>query len=212
MSDPARLRIGVLGAARIAPLALVRPARSVPEVLVLAVAARDEARARRFASRHAIPRVHARYAELLADPEIDAVYNPLPNSLHCEWTLRAISAGKHVLCEKPLAANAYEAGLMSEAARREGRVLVEAFHWRYHPLAARMQEIVVGGELGRVEHVEAAMCIPLILPGFQQVHDAHTEGNGEGSVADETGDHVGDQPVALEGGDEGLNAVAHVGR
>jgi predicted dehydrogenase len=160
-----RLRIGTLGAARIAPMALVRPARRVPEAVVVAVAARDEARARRFAERHGIPRVHRGYAELLADPEIDAVYNPLPNSLHCEWTIRALEAGKHVLCEKPLASNAEEARRMAEAARRAGRVLVEAFHWRYHPVAARMREIVDSGALGRLRHVEATFCIPLALPG-----------------------------------------------
>jgi predicted dehydrogenase len=159
------LRIGILGAARIAPMALVRPARSVPEATVVAVAARDEARARRFAARHGVPRVHRGYAELLADPEVDAVYNPLPNGLHCEWTIRALEAGKHVLCEKPLAANEGEARRMAEAAQRAGRVLVEAFHWRYHPLAERMKAIVDSGALGRVRHVEATCCFPLLLPG-----------------------------------------------
>ena len=165
MASNARLRIGILGAARIAPSALVRPARSVPELEVLAVAARDEGRARRFAARHGIPRVHAGYAELLADPELDAVYNPLPNGLHCEWTIRALEAGKHVLCEKPLAANADEARRMVLAAEKAGRVLVEAFHWRYHPLAERMKGVVASGVLGRVRHVEASFCIPLPLPG-----------------------------------------------
>ncbi len=165
MASPGRLRIGTLGAARIAPLALVRPARSVPEVEVVAVAARDEGRARRFAERHGIPRVHRSYAELLADPEIDAVYNPLPNGLHCEWTIRALESGKHVLCEKPLAANAEEASRMAAAAGKAQRVLVEAFHWRYHPLAARMRDVVESGVLGRVRHVEASFCIPLPFPG-----------------------------------------------
>ena len=165
MASDARLRIGILGAARIAPLALVRPARVVPELEVLAVAARDEGRARRFAARHGIPRVHAGYAELLADPELDAVYNPLPNGLHCEWTIRALEAGKHVLCEKPLAANADEARRMVLAAEKAGRVLVEAFHWRYHPLAERMKGVVASGVLGRLRHVEASFCIPLPLPG-----------------------------------------------
>src|SRR3990172_4918004 len=128
MAETGTLRIGILGAARIAPMALVRPARSVPETAVLAVAARDEARARRFAARHGVPRVHRGYAELLADPEIDAVYNPLPNALHCEGSIRAPEAGKHVLCEKPLASNADEARRMTEVASRAGRVLVEAFH------------------------------------------------------------------------------------
>ena len=117
------LRFGILGAARIAPMALVRPARRVTEATVLAVAARDPERARQFAARHGIPRVHPSYDALLADPEVDAIYNPLPNSLHAPWTTRALAAGKHVLCEKPFAANAAEAEEMARAAARAGRVL-----------------------------------------------------------------------------------------
>ena len=147
MTNPP-LRFGILGAARIAPMALVRPAREGTGVEVVAVAARDERRARAFARRHRIPRTHGSYAALLADPEVDAVYVPLPNSLHAEWTIRALEAGKHVLCEKPLASNAAEAALVIEAAQRSGRLLIEAFHWRHHPLAARMREIVTSGELG----------------------------------------------------------------
>jgi predicted dehydrogenase len=165
MAADAPLRIGTLGAARIAPLALLRPARQVPGVEVVAVAARDQARARRFARKHGIPRVHPSYDALLADPEIDAVYNPLPNALHCEWTLRALEAGKHVLCEKPLAANAEEAGRMAEAAQRSGCILAEAFHWRHHPLAARMREVIDSGALGAVRHVEAILCVPFLAPG-----------------------------------------------
>ena len=146
-------------------MALVRPARSVPGVTIDAVAARDPQRARDFANKHSIGRVHAGYSELIADPEIDAIYNPLPNSHHCEWTIRALEAGKHVLCEKPVASNASEAQQMAEAAARSGRVLMEAFHWRYHPLAARMREIVQSGELGRVQHLEVEFCIPLLRPG-----------------------------------------------
>jgi predicted dehydrogenase len=164
MADPSPLRIGILGAARIAPMALVRPARDVPEATVAAVAARDRARAEKFAARGGIPRVHASYADLIADPEIDAIYNPLPNSLHCEWSIRALEAGKHVLCEKPLASNATEAEQMAAAARRTGRRLVEAFHWRYHPLAARMLEIIAGGELGAVRDVETRFCVPIPMP------------------------------------------------
>lgn len=159
------LKIGVLGAARITPMALVRPARRVSEVAVVAVAARDVRRAEAFARRHGIPRVHATYEALLADPEIEAVYNPLPNSHHLPWTIRALEAGKHVLCEKPLAANAADAEAMADAAGRCGRVLMEAFHWRYHPLAARMKEITDSGELGRIRHIEAHFCIPLWIPG-----------------------------------------------
>jgi predicted dehydrogenase len=159
------LRIGILGAARIAPMALVRPARQVPEVAVVAVAARDHGRAQAFAGKHGLARVHASYDALLADPEIDAIYNPLPNSLHCEWSIKALQAGKHVLCEKPIASNAAEAERMAGVARQTGRVLVEAFHWRYHPLAARLREIIDAGELGAVRHIETHFCIPLAIPG-----------------------------------------------
>jgi len=162
MSDTP-LRIGILGAARIAPLAVVRPARRTDGVEIAAVAARDAERAATFARRHRIPTVHASYDALLADPSLDAVYNPLPNGLHAEWSIRALEAGKHVLCEKPLASNAGEAASMAFAAERAGRVLVEAFHWRYHPLAARMRE-VVRGELGEIRHLQANICFPLPLP------------------------------------------------
>jgi predicted dehydrogenase len=159
------LRMGVLGAARIVPTALLTPARSVAEVAITAIAARDPRRAGAFAKRHGIPRVLASYDELVDDPDIDAVYNPLPNGLHCAWTIRALGAGKHVLCEKPLASNAAEAEQMAEAAERAGRVLMEAFHWRYHPLAARMLATVADGTLGRVQRIETNMCVPLLLPG-----------------------------------------------
>ncbi len=112
------LRIGALGAAGIVPNALVGPARALPEVEVAAVAARDPERARAFAAEHGIPRVHATYDDLLADPGIDAVYVGLPNSLHGRWTIAALEAGKHVLCEKPFAANAEEAERVAAASRR----------------------------------------------------------------------------------------------
>lgn len=159
----APLRFGILGAARIAPAALIRPSRAVPEVHVTTVAARDRAKAIRFSRRHHIPRVLGTYDALINDPEIDAIYNPLPNSLHHEWTIKALRAGKHVLCEKPLASNAREAQEMAEAAESSGRVLMEAFHYRYHPLARRIEEILASGELGSVRALEADFFIPLFL-------------------------------------------------
>lgn len=165
MADPTPLRIGILGAARIAPAALVKPAREVEGAEIVAVAARDPNKARRFARKHRLPRVHESYGDLLEDPDIDAVYNPLPNGLHCAWTIAALAAGKHVLCEKPIASNEAEARRMAEAAERAGRVLMEAFHWRYHPLATRILEILAGGELGSIRHVESAVCFPLPIPG-----------------------------------------------
>lgn len=156
------LRIGILGAANIAPMALIRPARQVPEVCVTAVAARDIERARKFAKRHSIERVHASYDALIDDPDLDVIYNPLPNGLHAEWSIRAMQAGKDVLCEKPLAANAAEAERMVATAQQHGRRLVEAFHYRYHPLVARMREVIDSGALGQVRHIEAHFCIPII--------------------------------------------------
>jgi len=159
------LRIGTLGAARITPAALVRPARAVPDAEVVAVAARHRPRAEAFAAKHGIPAVHDSYDALLADPRIDAVYNPLPNSLHAPWTLRAIEAGKHVLCEKPFTANAREAEEVAVAAERAGVVVMEAFHYRYHPLAERMSEVVTSGRLGRVRRIDTWMCVPLAIKG-----------------------------------------------
>ena len=156
------VRLGVLGAARIAPMALLAPARRVSGVEVVAVAARDRARADAFAARHRIPRVHQTYEALLADPEIEAIYNPLPNSLHAPWTIRALEAGKHVLCEKPFSATVSEAQAMADAAARSGRVLMEAFHYRYHALFARMRALLRAGEIGAVQHLEAWFCIPLL--------------------------------------------------
>jgi predicted dehydrogenase len=146
------LRIGVLGTARITTTALLSPAANVPELTVAAVAARDLARAEVYAEQHGIPAAYGGYDALLADPDIDAVYNPLPNSLHGAWTLRAIGAGKHVLCEKPFASNAREAALVADAAAVAGLVVMEAMHYRYHPLIRRLREIV--GELGPVRHIQ----------------------------------------------------------
>ena len=157
-----RIRIGCLGAARIAPAALIKPARSLADAEVTAVAARDPERGRAFAAKHDVPTVHESYDALIADPDVDAVYNPLPNGLHGLWTLRALEAGKHVLCEKPFTANAVEAERVKAAGEKAGLVVMEAFHWRYHPLAERMVEIVRSGELGAVRRVRTWMCFPLL--------------------------------------------------
>jgi predicted dehydrogenase len=178
-----RLRIGTLGAARITPAALIKPARQVPGVTVTAVAARDQQRARRFADKHRIRMVHPCYEALIEDPAVDAIYNPLPNSLHAQWTLRAIEAGKHVLCEKPFTANAAEAAAVAAAAKASGLVVMEAFHYRYHPLAQRMQEVVLGqtadageGELGPLRYLEASLCFP--LPRFSDIRYSYDLAGG----------------------------------
>lgn len=157
------VRIGVLGAARIVKQALIAPAGNVPEVSVTAIAARHPERAGREAARLGIGKVHESYEALLADPEIDAVYVPLPNSLHAKWSIRAMEAGKHVLCEKPIASNEAEAQQMADVAERKGLVLAEAMHSRYHALCDRIAEILATGEIGEVRHVEAQACF-LIFP------------------------------------------------
>ncbi|MER6359019.1 Gfo/Idh/MocA family oxidoreductase [Streptomyces sp. NPDC001634] len=174
------LRIGLLGAAAIAPSALIKPARQTPRVTVTAVAARDRARAEAFARKHGVPVVHTGYDALLADPQVDAVYVPLPNGLHAEWTLKALEAGKHVLCEKPFTANRAEAERVADAAdaafARSGLVVMEAFHYRYHPLAERMREVVTSGELGELHRVEAEVCFP--LPRFSDIRYDYTLAGG----------------------------------
>ncbi len=158
------LTIGILGAARIAPMACIRPARATPGVEVVAVGARDPERARLFAEKHQIPNVATGYQEILDDPAIDAVYNPLPNGLHGCWTLRALDAGKHVLCEKPFAANAAEARAVTAAVESRDRVVMEAFHYRYHPMMIRALEVLDAGEIGTIEQVNTSMCVPLPMP------------------------------------------------
>jgi predicted dehydrogenase len=148
-------------------MALIKPAMENAEVEVAAVAARDVSRAQAFAAKHGIARVLDSYETLIADPDLDAIYNPLPNGLHGRWTRAALAAGKHVLCEKPFTANAAEAREVAELAAKSDRVVMEAFHYRYHPLALRVEQIIASGELGTLERVEAALCFP--LPKFSDI-------------------------------------------
>jgi len=161
MANQRPIRFGILGAAKIAPKALTIPAKLVPEVEITAIAARDPERAREFAKTNNIPRVLATYQDLIADPEVDVVYIPLPNSLHCEWSIRSLREGKHVLCEKPIASNAVEAALMARVAKETGLLLGEAFHYCYHPLADRVRELVRDGALGELKHVEGHFSVPI---------------------------------------------------
>lgn len=153
------LRIGVLGAARITDMAVVQPAKAIGARLV-AVAARDRVRGEAFAMQHGFERVHGSYEELVADPEIDVVYNPLPNAMHGPWNVRALRAGKHVLAEKPSASNAEEAREVAAVVEASGLVFMEAFHHAYHPVYRRMLEIVRSGELGDLRDVDAMFVMP----------------------------------------------------
>ena len=147
------LRWGILGAADVADKALIPAIQAADGSRLVAIAARDPERAAAMARRHGIERVHRDYASLLADPELDAVYLPLANNLHREWTLRALEAGKHVLCEKPLALNLAEGEEMAAAARSSGRLLMEAFMYRFHP---RMRELVASLRSIPIRHVSAS--------------------------------------------------------
>ena len=161
------LRVGLLSTARING-ALVGGARAADPsagIEVVAVASRDEARGRAFADEHGIERAHGSYEALLADPEVDAVYNPLPNSLHVSWSIQALEAGKHVLCEKPMARRAAEVEAAFDAAEANGRVLAEAFMWRHHPQALRLRELLDEGVVGELRTIRAAFSFALGDPG-----------------------------------------------
>ena len=157
------LRIGVLGAARISDRAIVEPAQSTGHRLV-AVAARDRGRAEEFAAASGVERVLDSYQAVIDDPEVEAIYNPLPNGLHGPWNLRAIAAGKHVLSEKPSASNAVEARAVRDAVAASDVKFMEAFHYRYHPVIGRMLEIASSGELGELSNIDVHMSFPLTNP------------------------------------------------
>jgi len=153
MSEP--LRIGVLGAANIARqfISGVKPSTVVS---VAAVASRSAQKAEKFARENGVPRFHGSYEALLADPEIDAIYNPLPNSLHAEWSIRACEAGKHVLCEKPLCASGDEARAMFAAARRNRVHLVEGYPYRAQPQTISALEMIHTGVIGALQLIQSS--------------------------------------------------------
>ncbi|MBM3523996.1 MAG: Gfo/Idh/MocA family oxidoreductase [Alphaproteobacteria bacterium] len=160
---PTPLRIGVLGAANIARAfcAGVAPSK---RVVVAAIASRETAKAERFAREVGVARWHGTYEALLADPAIDAIYNPLPNSLHAVWSIRAAEAGKHVLCEKPLCAGEAEARAIFAAARRHGVHIVEAYPYRSQPQTLKLKELIDAGAIGRVQLVRASFGINIADP------------------------------------------------
>eukprot|EP00128_Syssomonas_multiformis_P007901 Colp12_sorted_trinity150504_noHs@17822 len=159
VKEEGALRIGVLGAARITPTALLVPAKYCADVVIAAVGARDKKRAEECASKYGIAKAYGSYDEVIADSEIDAIYIPLPNGLHHKWALKALEAGKHVLCEKPLTSNEAEAFEVKAEAEKRGLIVMEAFHTAYHPVASRLREIVQK-ELGTVKRMKARFNIP----------------------------------------------------
>jgi D-xylose 1-dehydrogenase (NADP+, D-xylono-1,5-lactone-forming) len=175
----AAVRWGLLSTARISG-AVVAAARASELADVVAVASRDDERARSYADQFAIPRAHGSYEALLADPAVEAVYVPLPNALHVEWTIRALQAGKHVLCEKPMARRPQEVARAFDVAARAGLVLSEAFMWRHHPQTRRLRELLAEGAIGGVRLVRASFSFALAGDGDVRL-DAALEG---GSLMD----------------------------
>jgi len=159
MTSPRPLRWGILGAARIAGSALI-PALRTTRSEIVAVGCRDEQRGAAFAATHHIPNVTS-YDDLIAREDIDAIYNALPNHGHAPWTIKALANGKHVLCEKPLALNADEVRAMRQASIDAGRVLLEAFMYRFHPQVDRLREIIASGQLGPVKWMRGSFTYAL---------------------------------------------------
>ena len=153
------LRIGILGAAGIAPRAIVFPAHATNHQLV-AVGARDKSRAEEFAKQYQIKKAYGSYQEVIDDPDVDVIYNALHNGAHAPWNIKALAAGKHVLSEKPSVSNAAEAKEVLAATNKSGKVFMEAFHYYYHPMFQRLLTIIKSGEIGEVIKVESALLTP----------------------------------------------------
>jgi predicted dehydrogenase len=157
---PKKLNWGLLSTARINS-ALIPPLRVSKRNSLLAVASRTQKSADNYAREQKIPRAHGTYEALLADPEIDVIYNSLPNHLHAEWTIKAVEAGKHVLCEKPLALSVDEVDAVQAAARQHGRIVMEAFMYRHHPQTLKVQEIAKSGSLGTLKLIRGSFSFVL---------------------------------------------------
>ncbi len=158
------MKLGLVAAARITDGAIIEPAPQVDGVELVAVAARSKDRATEAAERWNVPQAFGSYKELVACDDIDAVYIATPAALHRQWTLAALDAGKHVLCEKPFASNAVEASEMTAAGEQafanRGLIVMEAYHWRYHPLVELMRGVLDSGDLGDLTHVSAHFNLP----------------------------------------------------
>ena len=172
----ASIGIGLLGAARITQKAVVEPAKIIPQTRLAAIAARDAERATDYAEKHGIELVLGSYLDVIAADSVDLVYNPLPINLHAEWTIKALEAGKHVLCEKPFAMNSNEARQMLAAADKSGKRLIEAFHYRYHPAFETCLDWVKSGRIGEVREIEAVFNVGIKDNGTEIRHRIETGG------------------------------------
>jgi D-xylose 1-dehydrogenase (NADP+, D-xylono-1,5-lactone-forming) len=180
------LNWGLLSTAHI-NRALIPPLHANKRTHLLAIASRSQSSADAYAREWKIPRAHGSYESLLADPEIDVIYNPLPNHLHAEWTIKALRAGKHVLCEKPFALTLAEVDAMIAASHETGKVLAEAFMYRHHAQTLKVKELVDGGALGKLQLVKGTYTYTLTREGnFRGIKEM-----GGGSIWD-----VGCYPIS----------------
>eukprot|EP00418_Pyrodinium_bahamense_P035178 CAMPEP_0179143656 /NCGR_PEP_ID=MMETSP0796-20121207/69124_1 /TAXON_ID=73915 /ORGANISM="Pyrodinium bahamense, Strain pbaha01" /LENGTH=366 /DNA_ID=CAMNT_0020843737 /DNA_START=81 /DNA_END=1181 /DNA_ORIENTATION=- len=164
-----RLRLGILGAARNVPFSVIEPVRANPDlaerVEVAGLASLEQSEAEAFVKEWGIPKAYASYEELLADESIDAVYNVLPTTVRCQWSVRALRAGKHVLSETPLSSNAMEAVVAQRAAEDHGRVLLEGTHPTCHPVTKRVREMLLEGKIGSLERIDLDLPVGHSLQG-----------------------------------------------
>jgi len=163
LSADDKVRWGILGTAKIATDRLIPAFHESTISELVAVASRDEERVKRYADKHQIPRAYGSYDELLADSSVDAVYIPLPNHLHREWAIRAMDAGKNVLCEKPLSTSTDDGIAMFEACEKNNVLLMEGFMYRFHPQTQRVRELLAQGTIGSPRLIRVAHSFPLIL-------------------------------------------------
>ncbi len=208
------LKWGVLGNANIARVCVIPAIQKSRNGGVHALATRSPENAQQLAGENRIAQVYDSYEALLADPEIDCIYIPLPNHLHHLWTLKALRAGKHVLCEKPLACNADQAGEMASAARDTGLVLMEAFMYRFHPRSQRIKQMVVEGNIGKPCLVRSAFCFRMSEKDWADAENARLKPEMGGGALLDVGCYgvsvarwlLGSQPIRVQ-----AQAVYHSG-
>lgn len=199
-----KLRFGILSTASIARSAFIPGIQGSKHTEASAIASRDFSKAKEVAQEFHIPKPYGSYEDLLKDPDIDAVYIPLPNHLHKEWTLKAAKAGKHVLCEKPAALNAEDAAEVVEACQKAGVIYSEAFMYRYHPKHHRVKEIIESGEIGQIRAIHGSFTYNNIR---NKDNVRYQKSMGGGSIYD-----VGCYPISAARmilGEEPLAASVH---
>ncbi len=171
-----QLRWGILGVGQISEI-LAPAIQSSRFAVPYAISSRSQKKSKEFAERHGFLKAHGSYQELLEDPKVDVVYNSLPNWLHCEWTIKALKLGKHVLCEKPLANSLSECKKMIKVSKKTDRLLVEAFAYRFHPQTIRIKSIIESGKIGKIRIIRAFLGFPLNL-GTSNVRFKDQSGGG----------------------------------